>query len=196
MPKAGATDAEATRIASEMVGMSDAKRLRHGTVWFAACAAFLLARQALASEGGLELIPTLDRLIPLLVLFALVVLPTNALLFRPVFRALDAREERIAGSRRRADQLARDADAILERYESAVQGAREDAERDRTARLEAARALHAEETGRARAESEAEIARARDELAAGLAEARAALGGQARELARQAAARVLGRALS
>ena len=52
------------------------------------------------------------------------------------------------------------------------------------------------QSAEARAEAEREIERAREQIGAGLAEARESLRPQAELLAREAAARVLGRALS
>ncbi|HEY5656617.1 MAG TPA: ATP synthase F0 subunit B [Myxococcota bacterium] len=165
----------------------------------AACAVLLTAQGAAASGDNLVIVPTLDQLLPqllpLIVLFCVLVIPVNQLLFKPLFRVLEERAERIDGARARAERLEREADEILARYERSVQEARQDAEAARRTQLERARATFLEDTGAVRAEAETEVARARRALAESLESARASLRAQARELAREAAARVLGRAV-
>lgn len=155
----------------------------------------LVAGQAAAAEGGLELLPDLQLLGTLLVIFALLVVPVNAVIFKPIFRALDERDEKITGTRARAERLERDAQAVLERYQTAVREVREEAETARRARLETTRSETAQTSAEARAAAESEIERARAALSAALVDARASLRAQSQELAREAAARVLGRAL-
>jgi F-type H+-transporting ATPase subunit b len=152
---------------------------------------------ASAAEGGLVLVPDWKATLPaLILLFALLIVPVNALIFKPVFRVLDARADKIAGTRRRAEKLARDADESLARYEQSVRAGRGDAERDRKQRLEEARSDYAARTASARAEAEQEVLRARTDVGAALDEARASLRAQAEGLAAEAAARILGRPLS
>ena len=161
-----------------------------------AAVVLLAAAPAFGSEGNLVLIPSPEMLGALIVLFVILIFPVHALLFRPIFAVLDARAEKIAGTRARAEKIAAEADEVLARYESSVREAREEAERERKERLAAARSESAEQSAAARAEAEREIERAREQIGAGLAEARESLRPQAELLAREAAARVLGRALS
>ncbi len=160
----------------------------------------LLAAQAAAAGGdNLVILPPLadvvDRMLPLVVLFCLLVIPVNHLVFKPLFRVLDERAERIDGTRRRAERLEREADEVLASYERSVQEVREEAEAERRAHLDRTRAESQDNTGAVRAEADREIARARRALAESLESTRATLRAQARELAREAAARVLGRAV-
>lgn len=155
----------------------------------------LVAAPAHAVEGGLRIVPELPILILLVIAFALLVLPVNALLFRPIFRVLDAREERIAGSRRRADQLAREAGEVTARYEDALRKAREENARTRADRVGVARREAASDLAGAREAADREIEAARKQLGALLEDSRGVLRVQTEELARQAAARLLGRAL-
>jgi F-type H+-transporting ATPase subunit b len=162
----------------------------------AALAALLVAQDASAASDNLVLVPQLvDRMLPLVALFCLLVIPVNLLIFKPLFRVLDERAERIDGARQRAERLEREADEVLERYERSVQEVREQAEAERRAHRERARAESQDDTGAVRAEADREIARARGALAQSLESTRAALRAEARELAREAAARVLGRAI-
>jgi len=156
----------------------------------------LAAAPAFGSEGNLVLEPSLEMLGVLIVLFVILIFPLHALLFRPIFAVFDARAEKIAGTRARAEKIAAQADEVLARYESSLRDAREEAERARKERLAAARSESAEQSAAARAEAEREIERAREQIGAGLAEARESLRPQAELLAREAAARVLGRTLS
>jgi F-type H+-transporting ATPase subunit b len=151
---------------------------------------------ARATEGGLELMPDPTMLALLLALFVALIFPVDRLLFRPIFRVLDQRAERISGTRRRAEELAAEARDLLARYDQTVSGAREDAERERRGRLDEARSAHVATTGEARSEAEQQIAAARAEVGAALESARAQIRSQCEGLARQAAERVLGRSLS
>jgi F-type H+-transporting ATPase subunit b len=155
-----------------------------------------LAAPAFASEGALEIIPDLRLLALLVVLFMLLVRVLNRLLFQPLLGVLDERDQKIEGTRTRAAELNQEAEAELARHEAAVRAARAEAERGRKAALEAARTRHAESVSAARSESARVVESARAQLRAALGEARRVLQTQTRELAREAAARVLGRSLS
>jgi F-type H+-transporting ATPase subunit b len=155
----------------------------------------LTASHAFAAGGSLEIFPQIDLLIPLLVLFAALVIPVNRLVFKPLFRVLDERAERIEGARARAARLQQEADEIVEQYEAALRATREDSERARREQLDGARRDTLDTTGAARAEAEGEVEAARRALRESLETARTTLRAQSRELAREAASRVLGRAV-
>jgi F-type H+-transporting ATPase subunit b len=152
------------------------------------------ALPAQAVGDSLEIFPD-ERVFYLIALFVLLVFPVNKLLFHPIFRVLDERDARIAGARKRADEVGAEAEATLGRYRSAVRSAREEAEGGRKQVLEEARREQAQLTGSVRSEAEAEINRAREAVAGALDDARSQLREQAQELAREAATRVLGRSL-
>jgi F0F1-type ATP synthase membrane subunit b/b' len=161
---------------------------------FAACALF--ASVAVASEGGLVLLPDLTGKLPILiVLFALLVYPANAILFKPILQVLDAREERTAGTRSRAEQVMSDADETLAKYESVVREVRVEAEQARKREAAAAREENATVVDTARAEAERQLERAGTELEEALVQSRQTLRAGAQSLADEAASRVLGRAL-
>ncbi len=165
-----------------------------------ACGAFvgcaLFAGAAVASEGGLVLLPDWTGKLPILiVLFALLMVPVNAILFKPIFQVLDAREERTSGTRARAEKVMKDAEETLAGYERAVREARAESEQARKREAAAAREENATVIDAARAESESHLESARAELAAALEQSRQTLGSDARHLADEAASRVLGRAL-
>jgi len=172
------------------------RRLAYGIPVAALSFAFLIAGEAHASSDQLQLLPDPAKLIALIVLFAALVYPMNALIFQPIFRVLDAREEKTSGTRKRADQLAADAEEMLERYENSIREVRHDAEEARKQALTSARDDAAARTTQARGEAEVEVTRARGEIADALDQARATLKSQSLELAGEVAERALGRPLS
>jgi F-type H+-transporting ATPase subunit b len=181
----------------------------------APCALALLAAiPAAAADSGIEIFPEFPFFWPwedwgrfgrelvaspmaqLVALFALLIVPANQLLWRPLLRVFEERAERIAGSRARADKIAAEANDVLGSYEQAVERARRGADVDRSAILDGARKEQSQVTADARRAAEAEVSAARDAVDAALERARASLGSAADELGRQAAAQVLGRPLS
>ncbi len=190
-----------SRIEPATISGRSAVRARHqlkprwvACVTFVGCALF--AGAAAASEGGLVLLPDWTGKLPILiVLFALLMVPVNLLLFKPIFQVLDAREERTSGTRARAEKVMKDAEETLAGYERVVREARAESEQVRKREAAAAREENAAVIDAARAESESHLERARTELAAELEQSRQTLGGDARRLADDAASRVLGRPL-
>jgi F-type H+-transporting ATPase subunit b len=168
---------------------------RGAPILAAALAALVCSGDALAAEGNIVLFPDLRMLAALVVLFLLLIYPVNALLFRPIFAALDARDERIEGTRARAEKLAEDTRTMLAQYEGRVAEVRQAAEAERKQSIEATRAEAGAETGAARADAEREIEGVRARVAGELEQARSHLRRDAEALARDAAGRVLGRPL-
>jgi F-type H+-transporting ATPase subunit b len=168
--------------------------------------AFALAGPAEAAEGGLQIFPDFDpfapgswaasRFVQLIVLFLLLIVPVNRFVLMPLLRVLDERTARIEGTRRRAGEVGAQADGALARYSAAVEAARKQAGVLRTDALEHARGDQVRILADARHAAEAEVSAARSSVAGALAEARAALRAESPGLAREAAARVLGRSLS
>ncbi len=161
----------------------------------------LAAAPAIAAGGhggghDLVLFPEWAELVPLLLLFLLLIPLVNGLLFKPVFRILDAREERIDGARRRAGRLEQDAAAVLERYRVAVSEVRAESDAERKTTLEAARRAQAELVAGERVAAEHRMEAARREIDGALGSAREGLRRDVESLAREAAARILGRSLS
>ncbi len=155
------------------------------------------AGDAVASEGGLELIPDWRFELPLLVAFFAALVPVvNRVLLRPLLRVLEARAERTEGARKRASLLEEQVRALLARYDGSIADTRSSAEAARRELLEQARRRVAEQTAAARADAEQQIGRARLEVGSALAQARASLRAQSVELAREAVARVLGRSVA
>jgi F-type H+-transporting ATPase subunit b len=166
--------------------------------------AISLGAPAQAAEGGLQIFPDLflgvspleSRYLQLLLLFLLLVFPVNQLLLKPLLAVLDERSARIEGTRKRAGELAGQADAALARYQAAVEQARKQADELRKGTLEGARGDQARILSEARRTAEGEVSTARSGVARALAGARAGLRADTDALAREVATRVLGRALS
>lgn len=166
--------------------------------------ALALGAPAHAAEGGLEIFPDLflgaspleSRYVQLLILFVLLIFPVNLLLLKPLLAVLDERTARIEGTRKRAGELGVQAEAALARYQAAVEQARKQAEELRKGTLEGARGDQARILSEARRAAEGEVSAARSGVADALTGARASLRGDTDALAREVAARVLGRALS
>ena len=132
----------------------------------------------------------------MLIGFAMLVYPLNQLIFKPIFQSLDDRAEKINGARSRSVELQKQADDVLDRYETAIQEARGESEKARQAGLLRAREEQATLAAAARSEAERELESARAELSRSLEDARESLRSNAEELAGAAAEQVLGRALS
>jgi F-type H+-transporting ATPase subunit b len=155
----------------------------------------LIAQPVLASDD-LVLVPNPKTLTIMLAGFVLLIFPLNQLIFKPIFRLLDERSERISGVREHSNRLESQADGALERYQTAIREARGESEVARQRHLTEAREEQAASTARARGEAESDLERAREDLGRSLEEARASIRSSAEDLAQTAAEQVLGRALS
>jgi F-type H+-transporting ATPase subunit b len=142
---------------------------------------------------GQSVVPTM-MLIMTAFFFALVI-PVNALVFKPIFRALDDREHRIDGARNRAGQIAEQTEEALAQYEASLQSARTEADQARKQLVEAARHEQAEMATASRQSAEALIQKARAELSNALDDATASIRSSSEELGQLAAERILGRSL-
>jgi len=158
-----------------------------------AAALLFASAVAQASEGSLQIIPDPTRVIVLLVLFVILVPVLNATLFQPLLHVLDEREQRIAGARTRATELAQQTAGLLARHEDALRRAREAAHAEQQRVVEAARGEHQSTIGDARHAAEGEIAAARTEIQRAVETARTSLRAEAEPIARDIAARLLGR---
>lgn len=173
----GASDVGRLALASSIIGLT------------------LLGTPAQASSD-LVLIPELPLALTLGVLFVFLVFPLNALIFKPIFGALDERSSRINGARERATHIESEAAKALARYEESIREARARAESSRKDQITEARDEQASVASRARAEAERQVEQARGELERSLANARESLRAESQQLARVAAEQILGRNLS
>jgi len=164
-------------------------------------AAFVLAGFCLLAPGSaraaadLVLIPHAPTLVGLVLFFIGLVVVTNALIFKPIFQALDDRTQRVEGARHRAEELDQESDALLQRFETSLREARAEAESKRKNELGHAREQQLGMAEEARAQAEHGVEEARAQLEAALVTAREGLDANSREIARAVAARVIGREL-
>ena len=127
------------------------------------------------------------------VLFLVMLVILNKVLFQPYLRLKDKRQAGIEGARAEADRMVGEADAKLADYEKSLAVARDRAsEESRKIRGEAA-AHEREVTTKARATATAALDVAQTKVRTETAAARAELMPQADALARQMASKLLGR---
>jgi F0F1-type ATP synthase membrane subunit b/b' len=148
-----------------------------------------------AFAAALNLEPSLPLVAANVVVFLLLVYPTNRFVLQPLVRVLAERERRTSGARA---QAARDLEAgvgLQQELEALLRAARERAQ----ARHAGIAAATQEETGRvlarAREEAQAEIDSVRGAIAGELESARAALQAETGALAHEIATKLLGRSV-
>ena len=155
----------------------------------------LLVSTPAHAAADLVLIPSLPVLVSLLVLFVILIVPLNVLIFKPILDVLEERERRTSGARERSDEIAREADEVLARYRSELAAARSEAEKTRREAVDRAREEQQRQTAAARAEAEQKVEHGQRDLADSLEGARTELNSHVRDLASSAAQQILGRTL-
>lgn len=147
------------------------------------------------AAGDLVLVPDLRIVALYIVVFAILIYPVNRLLLQPLVRTLVERQRRSEGALERAASLRDEAAAAGVEVERRSATARAEAQRRRLAILSEASEEERALIGAARGDADRAIEAVRASVAAELTDARQALRNDARALARDAAARVLGREL-
>ena len=156
----------------------------------------LLGSPGLAwAAGKLEIYPDPWMLGLLTLIFFALVIPVNALVFKPIFQVLDDRDHRIDGARLRAAEIAEQTQQALAQYDESLRLARAESDQARKEMIESARHEQAAIADSARGSAEALMDQARSELSAALEDATASLRGSSEELGKLAAERILGRSL-
>ncbi len=128
-----------------------------------------------------------------MVVFATLIVVLRPLLFEPVLKVFEEREKRTEGAKADARKMQEEAGALLRRYEtelekvSRVAGDERDHARSETAKLEA------EILAEARVASQKIVEEGRKKVEAEVGAIRFDLGRQSEQIAREIAARVLGR---
>ena len=147
------------------------------------------------AAGKLEIYPDPWMLGLLTLIFFALVIPVNALVFKPIFQVLDDRDHRIDGARVRAAEIAEQTQQALAQYDESLRLARAESDQARKEMIESARHEQAAIADSARGSAEALMDQARSELSAALEDATASLRGSSEELGKLAAERILGRSL-
>jgi F-type H+-transporting ATPase subunit b len=130
------------------------------------------------------------------VLFLILWLITNKLLFQPYLALRARRRAGIEGARAEAERMTAEADAKLAEYEKQLAVARNRAAEESRKVREAAAQHEREVTDKARASTQESIDEAQSKMRAETEAARAQLLPQANQIARQMASRLLGREVS
>ena len=127
------------------------------------------------------------------VLFLVMLVVANKLLFQPYLRLRERRAEGIEGAKAEAERMTAEADSKLVDYERQLSVARSKASEEQRKIRAAANAHEREVTGQARATAAAALEEARARVQGETEAARKELLPRAEEIGRQMATRILGR---
>ena len=145
-----------------------------------------------ASEGGVNLDFDLTFVVQM-VAFTVLVIILKPLLFDPLLKLFEERERRTEGAKLLARKMDERAGELLKRYETELESVRRTASEEREKlRAEGAR-LEAQIVAEARAEAAALVEQGKAKLEGERQAIRAELGSRSADIARDIAARVLGR---
>jgi F-type H+-transporting ATPase subunit b len=154
---------------------------------------FMAAAGPAPQADGPQLIDVDGTLLVQLGLFLLLMFVLTRLLWRPYLRVRSERVTRVEGYRQEAQRMEADAAARLARAEAELGEARRIASGERAQVRAEAHAREQTLIAEAQADAQRTLAGARAKLDTTLAAERAKLKVQAREIARQAARKILGR---
>jgi F-type H+-transporting ATPase subunit b len=166
-----------------------------GVSLFVATAAAITGVPSPASAADLNLLPRWSFVGLNLVAFGLLIYPVNRLMIAPLLRLIDEREKRTAGAVEEAGRLDAEVGLLGGQLEAQVSEARARAQSRRAAILAEAESQERTLLQAASADATKTIQTVRAAIDADLVAARAALQSDARTLAGEAAARLLGRPL-
>ncbi len=147
------------------------------------------------AAAGLKLIPEVDLLLVNFAVLLVLIYPVNRLLLQPLAAVLAEREARTSGALARAEHLVSETAGGRETLEAGLLAARIEAQARRTALLAEAEAEERRLLDEARDAGKHELGEVRKGIDRELDQARESLEGDARELAKEAASRILGRKL-
>ncbi len=169
------------------------RRIWSAVHWALALGVVSLAAQALAAE--FKLIPDFRFVVINLVVFLVLIYPINKLLITPVLRVLGERQERSEGAQRRAASLVEETRGLSTDLDGRLREARVAAQARRAEILAEGREQENRVLGSAREEAAQTVEAMRASMVEELATARTTLEDGAAALAREAAARILGRSI-
>jgi F0F1-type ATP synthase membrane subunit b/b' len=151
------------------------------------------ALPSVANAAELNLSPNWSVVVADVIVFGLLIYPVNRLLIQPLLHVVEAREKGTAGSLEEAGRLEGDSRSLGAELEARLAEARVRANASRAATLAAAEQQERALMTAASGDAARTIETVRASIASDLAEARSALERDASSLAREAAARLLGR---
>ncbi len=153
------------------------------------------ALPSVASAADLNLLPHWPYVAINVLVFTLLIYPVNRLLIGPLLRLVEEREQRTSGSLDEASRLDADASALGAELDARLVEARARAQARRAAIMADAETQERALLEAASNDAARSIETVRSAIEADLVSARAGLQGDARALAGEAAARLLGRPL-
>jgi F-type H+-transporting ATPase subunit b len=127
--------------------------------------------------------------------FMILMVVLNALLFKPLRAALQARKETIEGSRAKVLDIDEQVQAQIARYEAQLQEARQQGGEERAALRKTAQEEEARILGEAKQTSAGKLQNIKEQIQKEAATARQALRDETDVLAKEIAGKVLGRAV-
>ena len=170
-------------------------RVATGTALGFGLALVIAAATPAHAAGSLELIPHPVPLLVNFVVLLLLIYPVNRWLLQPIVAVLQEREQRTLGASERAEGLAAEAAQAQQIIADRAGEARAEAQGQRAALLAEADQEERRVIGSAREQAAGQIESVRESIAAELRAASESLRADAQALAREAAARILGRSL-
>ena len=120
----------------------------------------------------------------------------NKLLYRPLLDIMAQRREKIEGGKAKARELEAEVDEKMQKYQEQLSAAKSGASQERAELRKAAQLQEAEITGAAQEKAVTRIKSIREQVGKEAAEASQVLNDEAKALAGQIAAKVLGRELA
>ena len=154
-----------------------------------------VALPGVARAASLNLFPDLRITAVNVIVFLALVYPTNRLVLQPLLKVLRERVAAVEGTAARASDIRGEAAAQRGELDERLAAAQAEAQSHRAEIMAEAETEEKDLTNAARRDGAAIIDEVRVALVEELASARAALEGEARSLAQEAAAKILGRAL-
>lgn len=127
--------------------------------------------------------------------FVILMAVLNALLFKPLRAALQARREAIEGSRAKVQDIDEQVQAQIARYEAQLQEARQQGAQERATLRKAAQEEEARILGEANQKSAEKLQTIKEQIQVEVGVARQALRNETEALAKEIAGKVLGRAV-
>ncbi len=155
----------------------------------------LLTPSVAFAAGGISLVPEIEVLALNFVVLGLLIYPVNRILIQPLIALLAEREARSEGANARAAELGDESSDLEGTLSERLAGARAAAQARRAEILSGAQTEERRLLEDARSAAASEVESVRSSIAADSESARSALESDARQLAREAAASILGRAL-
>lgn len=131
-----------------------------------------------------------------MVLFLVMMFVLSKYLIWPLVRVMEARDEKILSTGKKADELERDAQARISEYETRMEQARKKAGEERESIKKAAYSQEEDMLKQARTESANAIAELRESIAAEYREASRRLAEESEKISKDIAEKILGRSLS